>query len=64
MKIKKGLFTTEIDIQPGELKEFQMRDTGFLFYGLLRWLDKHLDFQLVDYRIAFNKKENDKKPTN
>lgn len=46
MKIKKGLFTTEIEIKPGELTDFLNRETPTLFHALIRWLGKYLDFSI------------------
>ncbi|KKT30377.1 MAG: hypothetical protein UW18_C0017G0002 [Microgenomates group bacterium GW2011_GWF1_44_10] len=51
MKIKKGLFTTEIEIEPGELTDFLHRERPELFNTLIRWLGKYLDLKLVSKPI-------------
>jgi hypothetical protein len=47
MKIKRTWFSTEIDIQPGELREFVQREPHYMLHGLFRWLSKYLDFKPI-----------------
>lgn len=42
MKIKKGLFSVEIDIKPGEFTEFAYQEKAPFFVGLMQWLKMYL----------------------
>lgn len=47
MRIKKTIFSTEIDISPREMKEIFDILPKSVFNGLFVWMKKHLDFKLV-----------------
>lgn len=46
MKIKKGLFITEIEINPEELRDLWNVTPRPLLFALLEWMKKYLDFKL------------------
>lgn len=47
MRIKKGLFITEIEIEPGEFTKFAYAEKPPMFVGLMRWLNKYCDFRPI-----------------
>lgn len=50
MKITKGLFKTEIEINPGELSDFLRKENPSLRMALFIWLRKYLDFKVGNYK--------------
>ena len=47
MKIRKTLFSMEIEITPEEINEFYNRVPTSAFAGLVGWLRKNFDLDLV-----------------
>jgi len=56
MKIKKGWFSTEIEIKPGELSDFMHQEMPFMASALFRWLDKYLDLKYIIKRTKNERK--------
>ena len=48
MKIKKTLFTTELEITPGEIMDFCHRDPG-IFHGIYEFLKNNFGYEIVKY---------------
>lgn len=47
MKLKKTLFSTEIEVTPEELMDFDYKVHPRIVGGLYKWLEKYFDFKLL-----------------